>query len=76
MKSINQLANIFTKAVSEKIFHEAIDKLGMIDIYEPTSGELLTTRDYNSRKFYFNNIYLLLFLYVSYLNRIIPKIDF
>ena len=35
-KSENQLADILTKAVSGKVFHSIIDKLGMIDIYAPT----------------------------------------
>ena len=32
----SQLADILTKAVSRKVFHGIIDKLGMIDIYAPT----------------------------------------
>lgn len=36
VKSENQLANIFTKAVSSKIFHSLLDKLGISDIYAPT----------------------------------------
>ena len=32
----NPRANILTKAVSGKVFHDIIDKLGMIDIYTPT----------------------------------------
>ena len=30
------MADILTKAVSGKVFHGIIDKLGMIDIYAPT----------------------------------------
>ncbi|XP_061343024.1 uncharacterized protein LOC133289168 [Gastrolobium bilobum] len=36
IKSEDQLADILTKAVSGKVFEEAINKLGMIDIYAPT----------------------------------------
>lgn len=36
VRSENQLANILTKAVSGKVFHNIIDKLGKIDIYAPT----------------------------------------
>jgi len=36
VKSINLLADVLTKAVPGKLFHEAIDKLGMIDIYAST----------------------------------------
>ncbi|WMV54463.1 hypothetical protein MTR67_047848 [Solanum verrucosum] len=36
VKSINLLADVLTKAVPGKLFHEAIDKLGMIDIYALT----------------------------------------
>ncbi|WMV14920.1 hypothetical protein MTR67_008305, partial [Solanum verrucosum] len=35
VKSESQLGDVFTKAVSRKVFHEMIDKLGMIDIYAP-----------------------------------------
>ena len=36
VKSEDQLADILTKAVSSKIFHHSLDKLGLIDIYVPT----------------------------------------
>ncbi|KAJ8754508.1 hypothetical protein K2173_005669 [Erythroxylum novogranatense] len=36
VRSKNQLADVLTKAVSGKVFQEAIDKLGMIDIFAPT----------------------------------------
>ena len=32
----DQLADILTKAVSAKVFHSSLDKLGMRDIYSPT----------------------------------------
>ena len=34
--SQDQLADVLTKAVSHKVFHSSLDKLGMIDIYSPT----------------------------------------
>ena len=36
IQSKSQLVDILTKAVSGKVFHGIIDKLGMIDIYAPT----------------------------------------
>jgi hypothetical protein len=36
VKSENQLADILTKAVSNRIFHDSLDKLGIKDIYAPT----------------------------------------
>ena len=36
VKSENQLADILTKAVSGKGFHDIIDKLAIIDTYAPT----------------------------------------
>ena len=36
IQSESQLADMLTKAVSVKMFHGIIDKLGMIDIYAPT----------------------------------------
>jgi hypothetical protein len=36
VKSEDQLADILTKAVSGKIFHHSLDKLGIADIYAPT----------------------------------------
>jgi hypothetical protein len=36
VKSESQLADVLSKAVSAKVFHGAIDKLGMIDIYATT----------------------------------------
>ena len=36
VKSEDQLADILTKAVSSKIFHNSLDKLGIDDIYAPT----------------------------------------
>ncbi len=36
VKSENQIADILTKVVPGKVFHDMIDKLGMIDIYAPT----------------------------------------
>ncbi|KAH9696165.1 retrovirus-related pol polyprotein from transposon RE1 [Citrus sinensis] len=36
VQSGDQLADILTKAVSGRVFHDIIDKLGMIDIYAPT----------------------------------------
>ena len=36
VKSEDQLADILTKGVCGRIFNQAIDKLGMIDIYAPT----------------------------------------
>ncbi|WMV42737.1 hypothetical protein MTR67_036122 [Solanum verrucosum] len=35
VKSENQLADVLTKVISGKVFHEMIGKLGMIDIYAP-----------------------------------------
>ena len=34
--SQTQLADVLTKAVSGKMFHGSLDKLGMIDIHSPT----------------------------------------
>ena len=36
IRSEDQLADVLTKAVSGRVFHGAINKLGMIDIYAPT----------------------------------------
>ncbi|KAK2990718.1 hypothetical protein RJ640_003786 [Escallonia rubra] len=36
IKSASQIADILTKSVSERVFHDVISKLGMIDIYAPT----------------------------------------
>ena len=36
IKSENQLADMLTKAVSSKNFHDSLDKLGIQDIYAPT----------------------------------------
>ena len=36
VSSQTQLADVLTKAVSGKIFHSSLDKLGMIDIHSPT----------------------------------------
>ena len=36
VRSEDQLADVLTKAVSGRAFHDAISKLGMIDIYAPT----------------------------------------
>ena len=36
VNSANQLADVLTKAVSNKDFYRMIGKLGMIDIYAPT----------------------------------------
>ena len=36
IQSESQVADMLTKAVSGKVFHSIIDKLGMIDIDEPT----------------------------------------
>ncbi|KAH9726803.1 hypothetical protein KPL70_008430 [Citrus sinensis] len=36
VQSGDQLADILTKVVSGRVFHDIIDKLGMIDIYAPT----------------------------------------
>ena len=36
IQSESQLADMLTKAVSGKVFHGIIDKLGKIDIYAPT----------------------------------------
>lgn len=36
VRSKDQLADVLTKAVSRRAFHDAINKLGMIDIYAPT----------------------------------------
>ncbi|KAL6315081.1 hypothetical protein AAG906_030935 [Vitis piasezkii] len=36
VKSEDQLANIFTKVVCNKVFHNSQDKLGINDIYAPT----------------------------------------
>ena len=36
VQSGDQLVDILTKAVSGMVFHDIIDKLGMIDIYAPT----------------------------------------
>ena len=36
VKSEDQLADILTKVVSSRIFHDSLDKLGIKDIYAPT----------------------------------------
>ncbi|PRQ60468.1 putative RNA-directed DNA polymerase [Rosa chinensis] len=36
VRTEDQLADILTKAVSGKVFHSSLDKLGMRDIYSPT----------------------------------------
>ena len=36
VRSEDQLADILTKAISGRAFYDAIDKLGMINIYAPT----------------------------------------
>ena len=36
IKSESQLGDILTKVISGKIFHDMIDKLGIINIYAPT----------------------------------------
>ncbi|KAF6154188.1 hypothetical protein GIB67_016440 [Kingdonia uniflora] len=36
VKSEDQLADILSKGVCERIFNDMIDKLGMIDIYAPS----------------------------------------
>ena len=36
VRSEDQLADILTKAISRKAFHDAISKLDMINIYAPT----------------------------------------
>jgi hypothetical protein len=36
VKSGQQLADILTKAVPSKSFHEVLDKLGMFDLFMPT----------------------------------------
>ena len=36
IRSEDQLADILTKAVSGRVFYDAIDKLDMINIYSPT----------------------------------------
>jgi hypothetical protein len=38
VRSQDQLANILTKAVSSKAFHQVLDKLGMENIHAPTRG--------------------------------------
>ena len=37
-KSEDQLADILTKAMCSKIFHNSLDKLGISNIYAPTWG--------------------------------------
>ena len=36
VKSVDQLADVHIKAVTGKVFHNSLSKLGMIDIYAPT----------------------------------------
>ena len=36
VRSQDQLADILIKAVSSKVFHQVLDKLGMQNIYAPT----------------------------------------
>lgn len=36
VKSTKQLANLFTKGVSHRVFDLIVNKLGIIDIYSPT----------------------------------------
>ena len=36
VKSEDQLANMLTKAISSKAFHNSLDQLGIGDIYAPT----------------------------------------
>ena len=38
VKSEDQLADILTKAVCSKVFHNSLDKLGISNIYAPTWG--------------------------------------
>ena len=38
----DQLADILTKAVCSKVFHNLLDKLGIGDIYAPTWGGVWT----------------------------------
>jgi hypothetical protein len=42
IKSEDQLANILTKAISSKVFHFSLNKLGIQDIFAPTGGGVLT----------------------------------
>lgn len=42
IKSEDQLADILTKAVYERVFHDSLTKLGIGDIYAPTWGGVLT----------------------------------
>ena len=44
VNSANQLADVLTKAVSNKDFYRMIGKLGMIDIYAPTWGGVLASK--------------------------------
>jgi hypothetical protein len=41
VQSEDQLADVLTKVVSGRVFNSSIDKLGMYDIYAPTSGGVL-----------------------------------
>ena len=42
VKSEDQLAEILTKAVCSKVFHNSLDKLGISNIYAPTWGGVWT----------------------------------
>ena len=41
VSSQEQLADLLTKAVSSRAFHDGLNKLGMRDIYTPTWGGVL-----------------------------------
>ncbi|CAL8078242.1 unnamed protein product [Prunus armeniaca] len=41
VKSEDQLADILTKAISSKVFHNSLDQLSISDIYAPTRGGVL-----------------------------------
>lgn len=42
IKSEDQLVDVLTKAASGRVFYGVINKFGMIDIYAPTLGGMLT----------------------------------
>ena len=57
VQSEDQLADILTKAISRKAFHDAISKLDMINIHAPTwRGVLKYSRYVHIAVYYYNRI--------------------
>lgn len=45
IRSVDQLANLFTKGLGSKVFHPICCKLGMQDIFAPTYEGMLSVKD-------------------------------